>query len=148
MTRLGQRLAGTLLLGRKARVDVFRMVADLLDAGFSLERALEIAAQAAKDQGQHGRAQLLGTWRRALLEDRFADAIAGSLPASEAMIFHAYGRVDAAMLFAAAARVADDARAPDRCGVEGAGHASGAGSGPGPDALGRRRSPSSRSSRA
>ena len=31
----------------------------------------------------------------------------GSLPASEAMIFHAYGRVDAAVLFAAAARVAE-----------------------------------------
>ena len=105
--RLAQKLAGTLLLGRKARVDVFRMVADLLDAGFSLERALEIAARAAKDQGQRGRAQLLGAWRRALLEDRFADAVAGSLPASEAMIFHAYGRVDAAMLFAAAARVAE-----------------------------------------
>lgn len=107
MSRLAHRLAGTLLLGRKARVDVFRMVADLLDAGFSLERALEIAARAAKDQGQHGRARLLGAWRKALLEDRFADAIAASLPGSEAMIFHAYGRVDAAMLFAAAARVAE-----------------------------------------
>ncbi len=107
MTRLMRRLVRVLLLGRKARVDVFRMVADLLDAGFSLERALEIAARAAKDQGQHGRARLLGAWRRALLEDRFADAIADSLPASEAMIFHAYGRVDAAMLFAAAARVAE-----------------------------------------
>ena len=107
MTRLARRIAGTLLLGRKARVDVFRMTADLLDAGFSLERALEIAAQAARDQGQHGRARLLGAWRTALLEDRFADAVADSLPASEAMIFHAYGRVDAAMLFAAAARVAE-----------------------------------------
>ncbi|MCY4405651.1 MAG: hypothetical protein OXC15_04745, partial [Rhodospirillaceae bacterium] len=65
MTRLMQRLVRVLLLGRKARVDVFRMVADLLDAGFSLERALEIAARAAKDQGQHGRARLLGAWRKA-----------------------------------------------------------------------------------
>ena len=47
MTRLMQRLVRVLLLGRKARVDVFRMTADLLDAGFSLERALEIAARAA-----------------------------------------------------------------------------------------------------
>ena len=107
MTRLGRRLAATLALGRKARVDVFRMVADLLEAGFSLERALEVAAQAARDQGQGGRSRLLRSWRRALLEDRFAETATASLPASEAMIFHAYGRVDAALLFAAAARVAE-----------------------------------------
>ena len=107
MSRLVQRLAAALAMGRKARTDCFRMIADLLDAGFSLERALEIAAQASKDQGHAGRARLLGSWRRALLEDRFAEAVAGCLPASEAMIFHAYGRVDAAMLFAAAARVGE-----------------------------------------
>ena len=107
MSRIAQRLAAALVMGRKARTDCFRMIADLLDAGFSLERALEIAAQASKDQGQAGRARLLGSWRRALLEDRFAGTVAGCLPASEAMIFHAYGRVDAAMLFAAAARVGE-----------------------------------------
>ena len=78
MSRLVHRLAAALVLGRKARVDVFRMIADLLEAEFSLERALEIAARTAKEQGQAGRARLLGAWRRALLEDRFADALAGS----------------------------------------------------------------------
>ena len=107
MNGLVQRLAAALVLGRKARVDVFRMIADLLEAGFSLERALGIAAQVAKDQGQRARAQLLLSWRRALLEDRFAETAADALPASEAMIFHAYGRVDAGVLFAAAARVAE-----------------------------------------
>ena len=107
MNRLAQRLAAALVMGRKARTDCFRMIADLLEAGFSLERALEITAQASKDQGQAGRVRLLGSWRKALLEDRFAETVAGCLPASEAMIFHAYGRVDAAMLFAAAARVGE-----------------------------------------
>ena len=107
MRGLARRLSGALALGGRARVDVFRMIADLLEAGFSLERALEVSAQAAKDQGQTARARLLRSWRRALLEDRFAESAAGALPASEAMIFHAYGRVDAAMLFAAAARVAE-----------------------------------------
>ena len=107
MNGLVQRLAAALVLGRKARTDVFRMIADLLEAGFSLERALGIAAQVAKDQGQRARAQLLLSWRRALLEDRFAETAADALPASEAMIFHAYGRVDAGVLFAAAARVAE-----------------------------------------
>ena len=83
------------------------MIADLLESGFSLERALGIAAQVAKDQGQRARAQLLLSWRRALLEDHFAETAADALPASEAMIFHAYGRVDAGVLFAAAARVAE-----------------------------------------
>ncbi|MCY4504224.1 MAG: hypothetical protein OXE57_22070, partial [Alphaproteobacteria bacterium] len=72
MRRLAHRLAAALVLGRRARADVFRMIADLLEAGFALERALEIAERAAKDQGQHGRARLLGAWRKALLEDRFA----------------------------------------------------------------------------
>lgn len=107
MRGLVRRFSGALVLGGKARVDVFRMIADLLEAGFSLERALEVAAQAAKDQGQGARAHLLRSWRRALLEDRFAEIAAGALPASEAMIFHAYGRVDAAVLFGAAARVAE-----------------------------------------
>ena len=107
MNRLVHKLAAALVLGRKARVDVFRMIADLLEAGFSLERALGIAAQVAKDQGQRARAQLLLSWRRALLEDRFAETAADALPASEAMIFHTYGRVDAGVLFAAAARVAE-----------------------------------------
>ena len=107
MSRLLKRLAATLVLGRKARTDVFHMIADLLEAGFSLERALGIAAQVAKDQGQRARAQLLLSWRRALLEDRFAETVSDALPASEAMIFHAYGRVDAGVLFAAAARVGE-----------------------------------------
>ena len=79
MNGLVQRLAAALVLGRKARVDVFRMIADLLEAGFSLERALSIAAQVAKDQGQRARAQLLLSWRRALL-DRFAETAADALP--------------------------------------------------------------------
>ena len=107
MTRFVQRLAAGLVLGRKARVDVFRMIADLLEAGFSLERALSVAAQAAKEQGQGMRAGVIRSWRQALLEDRFAETAADALPASEAMIFHAYGKVDAGVLFAAAARVAE-----------------------------------------
>ena len=97
------------------------LFADLLEAGFSLERALSIAAQVAKDQGQRARAQLLLSWRRALLEDRFAETAADALPASEAMIFHAYGRVDAGVLFAARRAGGGDARPPALGGMEGIG---------------------------
>ena len=107
MTGLAFRLMAAFVFGRAARIDCFRTVADLLEAEFPLERALDTAARAFRDQGRTARARVLRRWRRALTEDRFAEAIARWLPPSEAMIFHAYGRVDARLLFAAAARVAE-----------------------------------------
>ena len=98
------RLHATLVMGRKARVDCFQTIADLLDAGFELERALDVTARTAAGGG---RARLIASWRAALPAGRFGDAMAASVPPAEAMIFEAYGRVDAGRLFAAAARVAD-----------------------------------------
>ena len=100
-----RRLHASLVMGRKARVDCFQTVADLLDAGFELERALDVTARALGGGG--ARARLIASWRRALPASRFAEAMAASVPAAEAMIFEAYGRVDAGRLFAAASRVAD-----------------------------------------
>ena len=102
-----RRLAGTLLVGRKARVDIYATTADLLDSGFSLERALSIAVEVADDQGRRIEARVLAHWRAALLRGRFAEEIRLWVPASEAMILTAYGRVDARHLFDGAARVAD-----------------------------------------
>ena len=42
-----RRLHAALVMGRKARVDCFQTVADLLDAGFELERALDVTARTA-----------------------------------------------------------------------------------------------------
>ncbi len=98
-----RRLHAALVMGRKARVDCFQTVADLLDAGFELERALGVSVRAMPGGG---RARLIQSWRAALPAGRFAQAMAASVPASEAMIFEAYGRVEAGRLFAAAARVA------------------------------------------
>ena len=108
--RLGvfwRRAFAALVLGRKARVDCFRTVADLLESGFELERALDVTVRAQRGQGPSFRARLLEGWRRALIENRFAEAMAASAPPAEAMIFQAYGRIEAAVLFAAAERVAD-----------------------------------------
>ena len=107
MTGFLRTLAAALVLGRKARIDCFRIVADLLEAEFPLERALDVAARTARDQGRPIQARVLRRWRRALVEDRFAETVAGWLPPSEAMILHAYGRIDARLLFAAASRVAE-----------------------------------------
>ena len=101
------RLARAFALPRAARIEVYHTVAGLLEAGRELEGALETAARSARDQGQRPRAWALERWRQALGNGRFAETVPRWLPASEAMLFHGYGRVDAAALFAAAARVAE-----------------------------------------
>ena len=100
-------LLAVLVLGTKTRVDAWKMLTHLLDAGFSLERALGIGIETADAQGQQLRAWVFKRWRRALLASDFAGEIARWVPASEAMIFTGYGNVRAELLFAAAARVAE-----------------------------------------
>ncbi len=94
-------------LSRRARIDLYATLADLLDADFSIEAALEVAIQTARDQGRNQEAWIIRHWRDALVRGAFAAEVACWIPASEAMIFMAYGEVDAAHLFAGAARVAD-----------------------------------------
>jgi len=91
----------------QVRIDVFRMIADLLSSGMSVEKALEIAADTAASQGERVRARVLRKWRSALVSGRFVDTAARWVPPSEAMIFGAYGRVEASVLFAGAAQVAE-----------------------------------------
>ena len=102
-----RRVVAFFVLGRKARVDIFFMVAHLLESDFELERALDVTARAARGQGAAVRAWVLGRWRQALLENRFEAVVGSWVPPSEGMIFSAYGRVEAVRLFAAAARVAE-----------------------------------------
>lgn len=97
----------SLVLPSRVRIDVFQMIADLLESGMSLEKALDIAAETASVQGQAWRAGVLRKWRDALVAGRFSDTAARWVPPAEAMIFGAYGRVEAGVLFAGAARVAE-----------------------------------------
>ena len=94
-------------LNRRPRIDLYATVADLLDADFSLEAALAVAVQTARDQSHNQEAWIIRHWRDALVRGSFAEEVSDWIPASEAMIFQAYGEVDAAHLFAGAARVAD-----------------------------------------
>ena len=107
MTGALRRLWAALVLGRKARVDAFHTLADLLASGLALERALLVLAAAARAQGRGGQARLFEGWRRALLGGRFADAVAATVPPAEATVFSASGRIEADRLFAAAARIAE-----------------------------------------
>lgn len=97
----------SLVLPSRARIDVFQMVADLLESGLALETALDITIETASSQGQTWRAAVLRQWRRALVTGRFAETAARWVPPAEAMMFGAYGRVEAGVLFAGAARVAE-----------------------------------------
>ena len=101
------RLLGALALPRSARIDAYRTIAGLLEAGRDLESALLAAARSARGQGQRLRALALERWRRALRDGRFAEAVSAWVPASEAMVLHGYGGPNALALFAAAARVAE-----------------------------------------
>ena len=100
-------LLGWAFLNRRARIDLYATVADLLDADFSVEAAFAVTMQTARDQGRNQEAWIIRHWRDALVRGDFAGEVARWIPASEAMIFMAYGEVDAGNLFAGAARVAD-----------------------------------------
>ena len=107
MTASLRRLWAVLVLGRKARVDAFHTLADLLASGLALERALLVVAAAARAQGRSGQARLFEGWRRALLGGSFAEAVAATVPPAEATVFSATGRIEADRLFASAARIAE-----------------------------------------
>ena len=107
MMRLVKRLAGGLVLGRQMRVDLYLTIGDLLTSGFAIEKALEIVIATLKDEKKDIEAWVLRHWSTALRRGRFAQEIEAWVPASEAMIFAAYGRVDATALFIGAGRVTD-----------------------------------------
>lgn len=96
-----------LFLRRSQRIDLYHTIADLLAAEFAIEKALATAQTTMKAQGNTFEALPLDHWRRALTRGRFPAEVARWVPASEAMIFAAYGRVPAQPLFAGAARVAE-----------------------------------------
>ncbi len=94
-------------LRRSSRIDLYHTVADLLAAEFAIEKALNTAQTTMRAQGNVLEARPLTFWQDALHRGRFATEVARWVPASEAMIFAAYGRVPAEALFAGAARVAE-----------------------------------------
>ncbi|MDE0175746.1 MAG: hypothetical protein OYH76_19905 [Defluviicoccus sp.] len=105
--KLARRTAALAVLGTAARVDVWNMMTDLMEAGLDMGTALRVTIGACRDQGQGGRAWVLQKWSDALRESRFQEEIARWVPASEAMLLQAEGRVDATGLFAAAARISE-----------------------------------------
>lgn len=104
---LARRAAAFAVLGTEARIDVWNLMTDLMEAGLDMGTALEVTIGTCRDQRQNGRAWVLRKWAGALRAGRFHQEIARWVPASEAMVLQAEGRVDATRLFAAAARIAE-----------------------------------------
>ena len=95
------------VLGTAARIDVWNMMTDLMEAGLDMGTAIEVTIGTCRDQRQNGRAWVLRKWSDSLKTSRFQEEIARWVPGSEAMVLQAEGRVDATQLFAAAARIAE-----------------------------------------
>ena len=104
---LGRFLISMQALGGSARVEIWNMLTDLMEAGLDVERAMQVTTQTFRDQGQSVKAWILEKWLRSLLDGRFPEEVALWVPDTEAMVIQGYGRVDASRLFAAAARIAE-----------------------------------------
>ena len=102
-----RRIAGMLLLPRRRRVLLFRTVAELTDANEAVETALAVVAAGQRAQGDSMQAWLIDRWAASLRTGTFPAEVGACLPPVEAMIFQAYGEVDAGPLFGAAARIAE-----------------------------------------
>ena len=107
MKAAGLGLVGRIALPLKVRVEIFYMLANMLEAGSAFEEALDIAVRIERAGKQFLRVWILRRWRKALEDNRFEEEVAIWVPSSEAMIFQAFRRVDAKVLLLAAARVAE-----------------------------------------
>ena len=109
-------VVSALTLGSDARIEIWHLIGDLMEANVDMGSALEVAVRVSRDQGQGMRAWVLERWRKALVVGRFTEEVARWVPATEAMVLQAEGRVDAQRLFDAAARIAE-ARAKQMSGL-------------------------------
>ena len=95
-----KRFAGSVVLGRQMRVDIYLTIGDLLTSGFALEKAFAIVISTLKDEAQG----LRGVDPEALEQRRSGGAASPQevdawVPASEAMLFVGIrqGRCDGAV---------------------------------------------------
>ena len=91
------------------RLEIYHMVAGLLEARVDLPNALEAAAQSAEARRAPGEAAMVRLWKEADAGKRFDAEIARWTPASETVVFgmSGMGRVEPAALFGSAARVCE-----------------------------------------
>ncbi len=103
-----RKLLSAVALGGHQRIELWHMLADLVEAEMEIEVALGVTIESYQDQGRSLVPAILKRWQRVLLEGKSVEReIALWVPASEGMVLQGLGRVQAAPLLEAAARIAE-----------------------------------------
>ena len=88
--RQGGQVAGFMqALGGSARVEIWNMLTDLMEARLDVERAMQVTIQTFRDQGPVGEGVDTGEVAASLLDGRFPEEVALWVPATEAMVIQA-----------------------------------------------------------
>ena len=82
------------------------VIADLLESGMELNRALPMVAEI-QGRGRTTLQDILGDLRSSLRTDRFASTVAEYIPEAEAMLFRRFGQASDASVFRAAATLTE-----------------------------------------
>ncbi len=110
MLALLEKMVNRIAFRRSVRARTWTVLADLLDSGMELNRALPLAAEI-QGRGRTTLQAILGNLRQSLRTDRFAATVADYVPEAEAMLFRRFGQAsDASILRAAATLTQVDER--------------------------------------
>ena len=106
MLALLEKMVRRIAFRRSVRTRIWTVIADLLESGMELNRALPMVAEI-QGRGRTTLQAILGDLRSSLRTDRFAVTVADYVPESEAMLFHRFGQASDASIFRAAATLTD-----------------------------------------
>ena len=94
-------------IGREERIAIWRLCANLLESGFEIERVFPLVREMYALQGKRSVAARIEGLEEAVKTGHLSRAVGRTASGGEALVFQAFGRTDAVVVFAAAARVAE-----------------------------------------
>ena len=106
MLALLEKMVRRIAFRRSVRARTWTVVADLLESGMELNRALPMVAEI-QGRGRKTLQDILGDLRSSLRTDRFAVTVTDYVPESEAMLFRRFGQASDASIFRAAATLTE-----------------------------------------
>ncbi len=106
MLALLEKIVRRIAFRRSVRARTWNVLADLLDSGMELNRALPMVAEI-QGRGKTTLQAILGDLRQSLRTDGFAVTVADYVPESEAMLFRRFGQASDASILRAAATLTD-----------------------------------------
>ena len=106
MLALLEKMVRRIAFRRSVRARTWTVIADLLESGMELNRALPMVAEI-QGRGRTTLQAILGDLRHSLRTDRFAAAVADHVPEAEAMLFRRFGQTSDASILRAAATLTE-----------------------------------------